>query len=169
MKIINKLTNFIEKIQSIIWKVEYGLYRPIIDYFEVKKYKKLYPDYEDNDYNMGSLKYIWGVKSWDDLTGKESNLYTMNDIDITYDRETKEYMLGIETAYIFKNKESECKYLRQLLDAFTKFMDDKNYSKDYNVNLFMINPANRNNAESIEELYINFKVFVEGFCKIYGF
>ena len=57
----------------------------------------------------------------------------MNDIDIVYDRDKKEYMLGIETAYIFRDgKEGECKYLRQLLNLFT-----------------------------------NFRIFVEGFCKVY--
>jgi len=95
----------------------------------------------------------------------------MNDIDITYDRETKKYSLGIETAYMFKEprKKNECKYLKQILDAFTKFMDDNNYSKDYDVCLFMSNPSTDTSAESIEELYMNFKIFVKGYCKVYGF
>ncbi|HHX69724.1 MAG TPA: hypothetical protein GX708_16970 [Gallicola sp.] len=91
----------------------------------------------------------------------------MNDIDITYDRETKRYMLGIETAYLFKNKQSECKYLKDLLNVFTKYMDDNSLSKDYDYFLFMSNPSLTTSAETIEELYINFKIFVEGYCKTY--
>ena len=141
-------------------------------YLEVKKCERLYSDYEDNEYNIGSLKHIWGIESWDDLTGKVACLYTMNDIDITYDRKSKLYMLGIETAYMFKEnrKEEECRYLRQLSDAFTKYMDDNGYLKDYDICLFMTSPPTiLTSAESIEELYINFKIFVEGYCKVYGY
>jgi len=95
----------------------------------------------------------------------------MNDIDITYNRKSKLYYLGIETAYMFNKprKENECKYLKRLLEAFTKFMDGNNYSKDYDYCLFMTNPSTCDKAESIEELYMNFKIFVEGYCKAYGF
>lgn len=140
-------------------------------YFAVKKYKKLYPNYEENQYNCGSIKHIWGITSWDDLSGKNASLYSMNDIDITFDRDTKEYMLGIETAYIFNGnvKEGECKYLRQLLDAFTKYMDDNNFSKDNCIGLFFNSPSISTRAESIEELYSNFRIFVEGYCKVCGY
>ena len=51
-----------------------------------RKMKKKYPDYEDNEYNYGYTKFIWGVKSWDDITSKDANLYTMNDLAIVYNR-----------------------------------------------------------------------------------
>lgn len=142
-------------------------------YFEVKFCKKFYSDYEDNEYNIGSLKFIWGIKSYDDLSsGENANLYTMNDIDITYDRKTKLYMLGIETAYMFNGnrKEGECEYLRGLLASFSKFMDDNGYAKDYDKCLFMTQPPTiLSSAENIEELYINFKIYVEGYCRVYGY
>lgn len=64
-----------------------------------EKMVKKYGNYtlEDDD-----TKFIWGVKSWDDLSGADACFYTMNDIDIIYNKKTKEYMLGIETAYILK-------------------------------------------------------------------
>jgi hypothetical protein len=156
-------------IENIIDYINYGLIYKIKDYLYVRKYKNLYPDWEDNEYNCGDAKHIWGVKSWDDLSGKDCNFYTMNDIDITYDRKTKQYSLGIETAYMFQDniKKGECKYMRQLLDAFTKFMNDNGYSKEDNCRLFMSNPSIRTSAESIEELYTNFRIFVEGFCRLY--
>lgn len=136
--------------------------------YQIRQYKKLYPDYEDDGYNCGELKHIWGIKSWDDLTKADACLYTMNDIDITYDREQKLYYLGIETAYVFKNKESsECNYLKELLDAFTTFMQDNDYSTEYNFSLHFGSPSTSTSAKSIEELYTNFRIFVEGYCKVY--
>ena len=44
------------------------------------KYRNEYTDIL-NDYD-----FIWGVKSYDDLSESECNLYTMNDIDITYNK-----------------------------------------------------------------------------------
>lgn len=156
--------------KELKWKLEYKI-GDIRSYFYNKKLKKLYPDWEDNEYNCDSSKHIWGIKSWDDLSGADCNFYTMNDIHITYDRKDKLYFLGIETAYMFKEprKENECKYLKQLLEAFTKYMDDNNYSKEFDYCLFMTTPSTCNKAESIEELYMNFKIFVEGYCKVYNF
>ena len=134
---------------------------------ETKRLTKKYPDYKDDEYNCGSLKFIWGVKSWDDLTGKDANMYTMNDIYITYDRETKLYSLGIETIYMFKDANAKCEYLRNLLNAFTAFMDSNNLSKDFQIGLFFSQPIIRIEADSLEELYANFKMYVEGYCKLY--
>lgn len=110
------------------------------------------------------MKFIWGIKSWDDLTGKDACMYTMNDIDITYDKLKKEYMLGVETAYMFKTYATECEYLQDCLKAFTKYMDDNGLEKNRPYCLFMSNPCTSMVAESIEELYVNFKIFVDGFC-----
>jgi len=166
---INKIKQIINNIKIKLYRIYYNIQYSL----EVKKYKRLYSDYIDDEYNNGSLKFIWGIISWDDLNGKDANLHTMNDIDIIYDRDTKLYMLGIETAWVFDGneeeiKKGECRYLRQLLDAFTKFMDDNGYLKDYDTCLYMRRPYLNDSAESIGELYFNFKVFVEGYCKVYG-
>jgi hypothetical protein len=165
---ISRLLNIIFG-EKLIYKIKYNIIYKIKTNMYNEKMKKKYPDYVDNEYNCGSYKFIWGVVSWDDLSGKEANFYTMNDIDISYNRETRKYYLSIETAYMFRNKESECKYLRKLLDAFTKYMNDNNLAKKYDFILFMSNPCITTECESIEELYANFKVFVEGYCKFYEF
>ena len=122
---------------------------------------KKYGNYalETDDY-----KFIWGVKSWDDLTGHDTSMHTMNDIDITYDKKKKVYMLGIETAYLFETYESECEYLKDCLKAFTKYMEDNGLNKNEPYRLFMSNPCTSMTAGSIEELYTNFKIFVNGYC-----
>lgn len=120
--------------------------------------------YGDSSLETDELKFIWGVKSWDDLSGHGACLYSMNDIDITYDKEKKIYMLGIETAYMFKSHAAECKYLQDCLRAFTKYMDDNGLKKNKPYMLFMSNPCTSMTADTIEELYVNFKIFVDGFC-----
>ena len=146
-------------------------YYNIKNHFQIKKYRKSYPDYVDDEYNCGALKFIWGVKAYDDLSNNKANLYTMNDIDIIYDRDSKKYYLSIETAYMFdeNRKENECKYLKYLLKMFIKFMDDNGYSKDYDMCLFMNDISISLSADSIEELYANFKIYVEGYCSFYGY
>lgn len=123
-----------------------------------------YEDPYEDPYENEMIKFIWGVKSWDDLTGVDACLYTMNDIDIEYDKSAKIYMLSIETAYLFKTYGDECEYLRDCLKAFTKYMDDNGLSKNEPYRLWMSNPCTSMKAETIEKLYTNFKIFVDGFC-----
>ena len=135
------------------------------DYWKYDKYlEKMDKEYGNYALETDETKFIWGVKSWDDLTGQGACMWTMNDIDITYDKKKKEYMLGIETAYMFKTHADECDYLRKCLDAFTKYMDDNGLEKNKPYTLFMSNPCTSMITESIEELYVNFKIFVDGFC-----
>lgn len=138
------------------------------DEYDIWKYNKydknMDKKYGDSSLENDAIKHIWGVKSFDDLSGADCCLYTMNDIDITYDKKSKKYMLGIETAYMFDNNESECIYLKKCLDAFTKYMDTNNLDKNKKFCLFFSNPETSTSADSIEELYTNFKIFVDGFC-----
>lgn len=120
--------------------------------------------YGDSSLEDNLLKHIWGVKSFDDLSGADCNLYTMNDIDITYNKKEKKYMLGVETAYMFNNYGDECNYLKDCLNAFSEYMDANNLNKNKNFCLFFSNPETSTSADSIEELYTNFKIFVDGFC-----
>ena len=127
-----------------------------------------FPDWEDNEYNCGNLKFIWGIKSYDDLTSMPANFYTMNDIDITYSRKSKLYSLGIETSYLFDNgKFGEAEYLNNLLQKFTEFMQENNYKTNEPYDLWMEMPDINMFAESIPELYTNFKIFVEGYKALY--
>ncbi|GAB6989502.1 hypothetical protein [Paenibacillus pini] len=135
---------------------------------QIQKYKKLYGDYEDNEYNCGSLKHIWGTYGLNDTSGNNNSLYTANSIDITYDRDKKEYFLSVETAYMFGGRKGECEYLREMLQCFTEYMENNDLSKTFNKSIFFGSASVENSADSIEELYINFKIFVEGFCSIHS-
>lgn len=157
---------------NIVKKFKWWLedkYEDVTRTFYEQKLKRLYPDYNgDDEYNCGALKFIWGVKSWDDLSSADTCMYTMNDIDICYDRATKKYMLGVETAYWFEDKMAEVEYLDGLLSCFTKYMTDNNLSTEEPYSLWMSKPCTSMEAATIEELYTNFKLFVEGYKALYG-
>ena len=133
---------------------------------EEKYNEKMKERYGDCSLETDDFKFIWGIKSYDDLSCTDACLYTMNDIDIIYDKKKKEYILGIETAYLFKTYNDECKYLSDCLKAFTKYMDDNGLNKNEPFRLFMNNPYTNMVANSIEELYINFKIFVNGYLTL---
>lgn len=131
---------------------------------EGKYIEQMDKKYGNSLYETDELKFIWGVKNWFDLSGGDANLWTMNEIDITYDKEKQKYMLGVETAYVFSSYADECNYLRDCLEAFTKYMDDNGLKKNEPYTLFMSDLSINLEADTIEELYTNFKIFVDGFC-----
>ena len=150
----------------MLWRIEYW-FSDIYAKLYNRKMMKKYPDYKDDEYNCGELKFIWAVKSWDDLSGKEANINTMNDIEIDYDRKNDEYILSFETVYLFKDgKAGEVKYFEDLLDAFTKFMVDNNYKVDEPF-FFWTASDNLWRAESIPLLYTQFRLFVKGYKSLY--
>lgn len=130
--------------------------------------KRKYPDYEDNEYNCDELKFIWGIKSWDDLTSGEANLYTMNDLDIVYDRERDEYLLGIETIYSFtEGNYGEIMYLEGLLNKFAEFAEDNGHISAEDKHCLRCIESNEPwRAKTISELYIRFKIFVNGYKSV---
>lgn len=134
---------------------------------EARRCKKLYPDWEDNEFNCGPLKFIWGVISHDDMTATVPSFYSMNDLDICYNRDTKKYLLGLETIYSFLDTGYELQYLEDLLAAFTKFMKDtKRKVTSADLTLLPFSMGELFIADSIEELYLNFKLFVRGYVDL---
>ncbi|WP_440110140.1 hypothetical protein [Paenibacillus sp. QZ-Y1] len=155
--------NLIDQIKFKFESIYLGLRHKMESWY----YSNKYDDYADDEYNLGHLKHIWGIKSGIDFTGNKAHFYSMNDIDITYDRKNKLYSLGVETAIGFENKNEECEYLRELLGYFTEFMTENNHSMDYDKVFFCSSPSILSSADSVEELYINFKIYVEGYCSVY--
>lgn len=154
--------------QTIKCKVKYSfseMRHKINNFILTRKY----PDYKDDEYNYGELKFIWGIKSWDDLSDSDANMWTMNDIEIDYNRKTKEYVLEIETIYQFASgKVGETEYLDKLLTAFTKYMKENNFNMDEPFDFWTCQSVNLWRAKSIPELYTNFRLFVKSYKALYG-
>ena len=113
-------------------------------------------------------KFIWGIKSSDDLTGRPADLYTLNDFDIYYRYDTGSYYYSLETIYMFRTKEHEIEYLKGIYKQFTLWMRKKGYKTDYKPNLndvFGMYPQGIG-FKSIEELYAHFKMMCMGFVGI---
>ena len=130
---------------------------------EKKRCQKLYSDWKDDEYNCGPLKFIWGVLSPDNMSSDTSNTYTLNDLDIMYNRDTHKYLLGLETIYSFSTYEENLTYLNSLLNQFYKFVK---IQLDANIEPFSLHQYNDGNlfiADSITELYYKFKIFVKGY------
>ena len=98
--------------------------------------------------------------------GNEANLYTMNDLDIIYNKKTNKYAIGIETIYSFSNgRKGEQEYIKDLLNKFTEWMQSKGYDTNTYIPIYSAFTYKNINSEfdSIEELYAYFKMLVNGF------
>jgi len=149
---------------NIFYGIYFTIYSWIYSKKEIRSNKKFIKKYPHWNYEnwIDDMEHIWGVVSWDDIMGKGSNMYSLNDIDITFDHNTKKYSLSIETIYSFKNGyEGQCGYLKDLLMAFEKFMDSNNYDK---TKIPSIHSEEKFVAKTIPELFCNFKSYVNGFC-----
>jgi hypothetical protein len=123
---------------------------------------------QDNEYD-DTYEFIWGIKSNDDLTGsKEPNLYTLNDIDIILDNNTKTYLISIETIYEFDNgRDGEKQYIKYLFDELTDWMNNQGHDTTKELTLWDVFTTGNNIStefESLEDLYATFKFMVKGFC-----
>lgn len=118
------------------------------------------PYYEDE-----SMKFIWGVKSWDDLSGSDACLHTMNDIELDYLKDERKYILNIETIFNFEKEEYKLNYLKRCLDAFEKFMLENGYNTEVKPSWWYVFMSGMNtHFNSIEECYAMFKLLVNGYC-----
>ena len=164
---------------SNIWYGKLTKYFPfnIIQYFidkhEEKITKEYYDDYNEDFTENSSMKFIWGLKSYDDLSSCDANLETMNDIDLIYLKDEKKYILGVETAYIFNSKEAEKEYFKTLLDKFTEWMEEQGHNTNSTLNPYgdmyeiFSGGININTPfNTIEDAYRTFKLLVNGYLTL---
>lgn len=131
-------------------------------------FQKFFKKKLDSNTQIGSCKFIWGVKSYDDLTTSEPNLYTMNDLDVCFDEDKQVYILGLETIYGFEDRSSKDRYLSRLLTLFYEYLvDNKLFDVLFDpLNLYLYNDGKLFEANTLTELYYKFKLFVNGFISI---
>lgn len=134
--------------------------------YKLRKETAKFEDDYISDYETKDMKWVWGLKAGDDLCLPDACLYTMNDIDIIYLKDESKYTVGIETMYIFDNKQAEYNYMNDLLDKFTQFMKQNGYDTNQEFALYEVftNGININtHFDSLEECYAAFKMIVKGF------
>ena len=134
----------------------------------VKYMKKKYPDYIDDEYNFGRLKFIFGIPSQlQTEQGETPNIYTTNDACLYFDRATKQYNFDVETDYFFEDNYKAAEHFKRILSEFSNFMDDNGLNKKYEANVFHRFLANTFIGDSIEEVYAAYKIFALGFYEAY--
>lgn len=133
--------------------------------FEEDRFTK-YGDCEDE-----KIKLIFGTLSYDEMVRQYgATLYTMNDLDIIYDKESKKYSASVEAIYQWDDDGGIVKYLQSLLSQFTKYMIDNNLDTTCKIvfyDIFYGNITMDCVADTIEECYAKFKFMVEGYCKMW--
>ncbi len=130
-----------------------------------EKIKQFFSKGKEENYDV--YEFVWGIKSPSDITDyKEANFYTMDNLDILYDKESKLYRLYIKTLCLLTD-EQEKRYIRNLFDKLTEWMESKEYDTTQELNFHDLFSAGLNinsEFESLEQLYATFKFMVNGFC-----
>lgn len=151
----------------------FNIIQYFIDKHEEKITEEYYNDYNEDFTENSSMKFIWGLKSYDDLSSCDANLETMNDIDLIYLKDEQKYILGVETAYMFNSKEAEKEYFKDLLDKFTKWMKEQEYNTNSTLNpcgdmyeIFSGGVNINTHFDTIEDAYRTFKLLVNGYLTL---
>ena len=151
----------------------FNIIQYFIDKHEEKITEEYYNDYNEDFTENSSMKFIWGLKSYDDLSSCDANLETMNDIDLIYLKDEKKYILGVETAYMFNSKEAEKEYFKTLLDKFTEWMEEQGYNTNSTLNtyddmyeIFSSDININTHFNTIEDVYRTFKLLVNGYLTL---
>ena len=114
--------------------------------------EKVYEDFV-NDH-----EFIWGITM--DSQIKTAGLFTMNDIDIIYDKDQKKYFLGLETLYLFDSLEIEQLFIKYLFNGMTDFMKKNNYNTEVKTS---IGYSIATGFDNIEDLYASFRNHTNGY------
>lgn len=106
-----------------------------------------------------NLEHVWGIPS----SGTDCSMFTLNDFDITYLKDRKKYIMELESVYDFETPEFERKYLVDICNKFTDWMNEKGYNtyKKLSFNdLFYKNYSINSEFDTIEDLYAVFAMLV---------
>ena len=155
MKIKNIITNL-----RLKWRI-YKLTNKAKQ--EKRRCAAAYEDWQDDEYNMGPCKFIWGVQR-----NKETNpsFCTLNDITVYYNRDTDMYFLLIDFPANLKQEQDKLQFLIQCLQAFQVYMQSlpngytfaASIEEDFDTwNLY---------GKTIDELYVKFAALICGYKAI---
>ena len=131
---------------------------------EKARCKKMYPDWEDNEFNMLDYRFIWGYTPDANLT---SSFYTWDDALVYFNRASKKYHMTLDTGFYGYEKEynaelarDELYRLTQIENAFRNFLGEKGESLYPGV-FPLLNPALE--GDTLGELYTKFRIMLSGY------
>ncbi len=130
-------------------------------------YEKMEKKYGDYSLENDDVKFIFGVLGmWPEPSDKP-NLFTMNDLDICYDKKKQTYDLGIELFIGFETPDGHRNHLNYLLEKFTDFMKSEGYDTDnckysWRDFFYVGEMSSGLSGKTLEEVYWKFKMMVLG-------
>ncbi len=112
------------------------------------------------------MLFVWGIKSPDEESEEDADIYTKNDIDIIYNIDTDYFSLGIDTDYFFDSDADQKQYAADLLTELKHFM--RNTGLDTHVLLSLDEMVNYNlysEFEDLETLYAAARMILLGYSR----
>jgi hypothetical protein len=112
------------------------------------------------------ILFVWGIKSPDEESEEDADLYTKNDIDIVYNIDTDYFTLGIDTDYFFDSDADQKQYAADLLTELKHFM--RNTGLDTHVLLSLDEMTSYNlfsEFEDLETLYAAARMILLGYSR----
>lgn len=152
----------IKKLNALISK---ELKRAGKDYKREKaRCKKMYSDWQDNEFNMLDNLFIWGYTPDANAT---PSFYTWDDVLVYFNRATKKYYMTIDTGFYGYAKEYDAELARnelyrltQIENAFRNFLGEK--GENLYPGVFpLLDPALEGNT--LGELYTKFRIMLNGY------
>lgn len=147
------------------------------EYDEYDSSGKLIPfEITEEDIEDAERGFVWGLKSYDDLSKSEANNFTMNDIDITY--HDNNYYLSIEEIYLFDSEEDRIFYLNSLQQKLKDYVLSKGYSEKEITDLYecssfshyyptaVMQDMVEMKATTLIDLYYKFTLFVVAYTAV---
>lgn len=147
----------------------FNIIEKIKDKIEEKRIEEFYADFNEDGTENSTMKHIWGIRSYMDLSSVPCGLLSMNDFDVTYLKDENKYILSVETALGFEDEHDKYEYMKWTLDKFTEWMEQNGYdtTKEFALHEVFTNGININTKfESLEDCYAGFKMMVNGFCSL---
>lgn len=75
---------------------------------------RMYPDWRDDEFNMGANKFIWGVAH----NGAPASFSTINDIMVYYNRDYKIYFMDIDSQLLARDAMDRLTELKSEFENF---------------------------------------------------
>lgn len=148
----------------------FSAFDKIKDKIEYKRTEKYYSEFNEDKTENNDIKFIWGIKSYYDLSDSKPNLFTMNDFEILYFKGENKYAISVETMISFDDNSDEKEYLENILNRFTKWMVDNGYDINSTLNpygdmysMFTEGYNINTHFDTIEDAYRVFNILVKGY------
>jgi hypothetical protein len=112
------------------------------------------------------MLFVWGIKSPDEESEEDADIYTKNDIDIVYNLDTDYFSLSIDTDYFFDTDADQKQYAADLLTELKHFMRNTGLNTHVLLSLDEMTSYNLfSDFEDLETLYAAARMILLGYSR----